>query len=58
MEYRVESIETEYRIEFDNDTVILYLAYRFGPKVFQRPYSADFKNPPVWELVEDDSDIE
>ena len=58
MEYRVESIETEYRIEFDSDRVILYLQYRFGSKVFQRPYSTNFRNPEVWELVEDYSDIE
>jgi hypothetical protein len=57
MEYRVESIESEYRIEFDNDLIVLYLQYRFGPKVFQRLYSTDFKNPGVWELVADYSDI-
>ena len=57
MEYRVESDETEYRIEFDVQWVTLYLAYRFGPKVFKRLYSTDFQNPGTWELVVDYSNI-
>ncbi|GAB2871534.1 hypothetical protein GCM10027044_37260 [Hymenobacter ruber] len=58
IEYRIESDDTEYRIEFnDGESVTLYLQYRFGPKVFKRPYSTDFKNPGDWELIEDYSDI-
>lgn len=57
MEYRVESDETEYRIEFDGQWVILYLAYRFGPKVFKRPHPTDFINPGAWELAFDYSNI-
>lgn len=57
MEYRVESCETEYRLEFEEAVVTLYLAYQFGPKVFQRPIAADFRYPSTWELLEDYSDI-
>lgn len=57
-EYRIESDETEYRIEFrQDDFVILYLQYRFGPKIFKRPYSNDFNNQRAWEMIEDYSDI-
>jgi len=49
-EYRIESDETEYRIEFDGSQVILFLQYRFGPKVLKRPYSPDFVNKAPWEL--------
>jgi hypothetical protein len=57
MEYRIESDETEYRIEFGGSQVTLYLQYRFGPKVLQRPYSKDFRNAPPWELVVDSSAV-
>ena len=57
VEYRVESDETEYRIEFDGQWVTLYLAYQFGPKVFKRPYPTDFRNPEIWELLVDYSNI-
>ena len=53
MEYRVESCEHGYRLEFDDSRVILYLQGRFGPKVFTRMVSPDFRSPGVWELLED-----
>jgi len=57
IEYRVESEATEYRIVFDRDSIVLYLQNRFGPKVFKRPYTDDFRNKGKWELEEDYSDI-
>ncbi len=50
MEYRIESDETEYRIEFSGDQLILFLQYRFGPKVLKRPYSPGFKNNAPWKV--------
>jgi hypothetical protein len=56
-EYRIESDETEYRIEFASDHVTLYLQYRFGSKVLKRPYSSDFNRTRPWQVEEDYSDI-
>lgn len=56
-EYRVEADDIEYRIEVEEEYIILYLKYRFGPKVFKRSYSNDFKNESDWILDEDFSDI-
>ena len=56
-EYRIESDETEYRIEFASDHVTLYLQNRFGPKVLKRPYSSDFNRVRPWQIEEDYSDI-
>lgn len=56
-EYRLESTENEYRIEFDVDCIVLYYQYSFGPKIFKRPSSKEIKNPEPWELVVDYLDI-
>ena len=58
IEYRIESEETEYRIEFEANQVTLYLQYRFGPKVLKRAYSNNFRNAAPWELVIDSFDID
>lgn len=52
IEYRLESPETEYRLEFRTDLIVLYYAYRFGPKILRRPYVAGSSLLP-WELVAD-----
>lgn len=54
-EYRLESLETEYRIEFDQDCVIIYYQYSFGPKILKRPASKEIRNPAPWELVVDNT---
>ncbi|RFP65041.1 hypothetical protein D0N36_11095 [Hymenobacter lapidiphilus] len=51
MEYRIVSVETEYRIEFGPDLIIVYLEDVFEYKIFERPYSTDFQNPGDWQLV-------
>jgi hypothetical protein len=56
-EYRVEADDMEYRIEFSEEHIILYLQYRFGPKVYKRPYSAEINNNEVWVLDSDYSNI-
>jgi hypothetical protein len=57
IEYRVESEETQYRIVFNAEEVILYLQYRLGLRLYQRPYSDDISQPGIWELVQDDSNF-
>lgn len=54
-EYRIESSDAEYRIEFDGSTVTLYLNFT-GPKIYERLYSTDFKNRGIWKLTADYSD--
>lgn len=56
-EYRVEADDMEYRIEFDEEYVILYLQYRFGPKIYKRPYSSNLSNSEEWLLDTDYSSI-
>jgi hypothetical protein len=57
-EYRLESPETEYRIEFDKDYVVIYYQYSFGPKILKRPASKEIRNPAPWELVIDNTQYE
>ncbi len=56
-EYRLESSETEYRIEFDKDYITLYYQYSFGPKILKRPASKEITNPAPWELVFDNTTL-
>jgi hypothetical protein len=56
-EYRIESDDTEYRLDFDSDHITLWLQTRFGPKVLKRPYSSDFNRYRSWQVEEDYSDI-
>ena len=53
VEYRLESTETEYRLEFTDELITLYYQYRFGPKILKRPHSPEIHNPAAWEVVED-----
>jgi hypothetical protein len=55
-EYRVVADETEYRIEFTKDIIILWLQYRFSPKVFKRTFKSGVGNQ-EWILEQDYSDI-
>ena len=52
-EYRLESIETEYRFEIEEDLMVLYYQGEFGPKILRRPCSKEPRNPLQWELVAD-----
>ena len=58
IEYRIESEEAEYRIDFETNQVTPYLQYRFSPKVLKRAYSNNFRNAAPWELVIDSFDID
>ena len=57
-EYRIVTHDKFFRIEFDsNDSIIFYLQYSFGFKLYKRPVSEEIKNPHDWILDYDTSDI-
>lgn len=56
-EYLIITHERDFRIEFEDDTMILYLQYSFGFILNKRPTSKKISNPNSWELVFDLSDI-
>jgi|SRR6476661_4060522 len=53
MEYRLESDDLDYRLEFGPEDITFYQQYSFLTKLYKRPYSTDFKNRDTWELIED-----
>ncbi|MBX0289851.1 hypothetical protein K3G63_05340 [Hymenobacter sp. HSC-4F20] len=55
-EYRIEAEDTEFRIEFKESMIVLWLQHAGGPKVFRRPYSTH-SGQAKWELLIDLSAI-
>ena len=56
-EYQIITHETDFRVEFDDNRLILWLQYSFGFKLSSRPTSGEIPNPNTWTLVMDNSDI-
>ena len=57
-EYKILTHDKFFRIEFDSDnSIIFYLQYSFGCKLFKRPVSDEMRNPNEWILDLDFSDI-
>jgi hypothetical protein len=57
-EYRIVTHDKFFRIEFDsNDSIIFYLQYSFGFKLYKRPVSEEIPNPNSWILDDDTSEI-
>lgn len=57
-EYRVVSHDKFFRIDFDSDdSIIFYLQYSFGFKLYKRPISTEIENPNDWILDYDTSEI-
>lgn len=57
-EYRIVSHDKFFRIEFDSDdSIIFYLQYSFGFKLYKRPVSEEVVNPNSWILDYDTSEI-
>jgi len=57
-EYRIVTHDRFFRIDFDSDdSMIFYLQYSFGFKLYKRPTSKEVKNPNGWTLDYDTSDI-
>lgn len=56
-EYQIITHETDFRVEFDNNRIVLYLQYSVGFILSSRPTSSEITNPNSWSLVVDYSGI-
>jgi hypothetical protein len=57
-EYQIVTHDKTFRMEFDKEeTLVFYLQYSFGFKLFKRPTSVKAINPNVWILDMDTSEI-
>ncbi len=57
-EFRIVTHDRFFRIDFDSDdSIIFYLQYSFGFKLYKRPISNEIKNPHSWLLEYDSSEI-